>query len=882
MISQEEIGFKSSQESRFSPPKQRASSVQAVATAPGGLIYDPASGSLRYPRFTQLPAGLKSEKQGANVAFSIHVSSGGGIVGKSNSCRIAGEKHSGLLHGGPDDHQSAESSPRCVIGNSVLDSSTSTSPSGSKSMREMDDYSDVKQLITHNRSSSPSDADDDPFYSSSNIQKELPSSGFRPSDSARGDSARQKNLKGNADVGQKVYLLNGNHHSRSISTSSVPGVDSFQKLVGNDQHETSELESIHDNNAGSSDAILPGRSSIDSAMMDSGGGLVGPQVKSRGGSGLRSSQSHELLRAKDNGWGGENGEGSNNHSAATMKNSSLDPILESLMKASIMKDGAQFRYQQNQIAEKIEEMKRKNAMKASLQSSFSHGGPGAFSFNQTHIARVSDADLLDYENNYDTVSNSSFDFNKGGDIKGVHRTVLTNFAKPAPSKWDDAEKWLSSEPPLRSKAKSGPTAPGPLALSKKAAFLNQAGRLIPNISNLAKLATITGTPANSGSEASSSGGDAAIGSNNDGEEVTKSDQDSSKVELTKKIDVRAKFVTNNEDAAGAGGASRFVFMPAATGAPPGSQQTAINLTDSLDRYPLDDLFGREKGDAKEGSTSPDPSQLNLLDPALRTEKPTSDSPPKEDASSKLEVAKSDQATAQVHAAPKVCMRDMGTAMTPIASVEPSRAPTPVCVRTPSMRSPSSSRPATPSRVAPTSTPTSETEKKVHYTDKELQSKTRQEILALGTQLGKHNIAAWATKEEEEEDAFKSLKNNVDLEEVRKNVIATRAAAWEEAEQAKYMARFRREEAKILAWENHEKAKAEAEMRRIEMKIERMRSHANERLMNKLAATRRSAEELRAAAAARRGEQASKTSQRAEYIRRTGKVPGSMFASFCCS
>lgn len=58
-----------------------------------------------------------------------------------------------------------------MISNSILNSSTSTSPSGSKSMSEMDDYSDVKQLITHNRSSSPSDADDDLFYSSSNGQK---------------------------------------------------------------------------------------------------------------------------------------------------------------------------------------------------------------------------------------------------------------------------------------------------------------------------------------------------------------------------------------------------------------------------------------------------------------------------------------------------------------------------------------------------------------------------------------------------------------------------------------------------------------------------------------------------------------------------------------
>jgi hypothetical protein len=106
MISQEEIGFKSARELGISPPKQRAS-VQALGAAPGALIYDPASGSLRYPRFTQLPGGLKSEKLGAHAAFPLHAS--GGTVGKSSSCRIAGEKHSILLtaDGYLYDHQSS-------------------------------------------------------------------------------------------------------------------------------------------------------------------------------------------------------------------------------------------------------------------------------------------------------------------------------------------------------------------------------------------------------------------------------------------------------------------------------------------------------------------------------------------------------------------------------------------------------------------------------------------------------------------------------------------------------------------------------------------------------------------------------------------------------
>ena len=60
-------------------------------------------------------------------------------------------------------------------------------------------------------------------------------------------------------------------------------------------------------------------------------------------------------------------------------------------------------------------------------------------------------------------------------------------------------------------------------------------------------------------------------------------------------------------------------------------------------------------------------------------------------------------------------------------------------------------------------------------------------MVLGTQLGKMNIAAWASKEEEDKDASTSLKN-IAGEKPAKSVIETRAAAWEDAEKAKYTAR----------------------------------------------------------------------------------------------
>ncbi|KAH9658832.1 Remorin C domain-containing protein [Citrus sinensis] len=242
----------------------------------------------------------------------------------------------------------------------------------------------------------------------------------------------------------------------------------------------------------------------------------------------------------------------------------------------------------------------------------------------------------------------------------------------------------------------------------------------------------------------------------------------------------------------------------------------------------------------------------------------------------------------------VSMRDMGTEMTPIASQEPSRTGTPITATTP-IRSPSSSRPSTPGRTAPAPSPTiphnNHVDVNQELSEKELQMKTRREIIALGTQLGKMNIAAWASKEEEDKDASTSFKT-VAAEQPTKNVIETRAASWEEAEKAKYMARcnlklscssshvqkvwdgFKREEMKIQAWENHQKAKAEAEMRKIEVEVERIRGRAHDRLMNKLAATRHKAEEKRAEADAKRNQQAAKTEQQAECIRRTGHIPSS--------
>ncbi|XP_010275038.2 PREDICTED: uncharacterized protein LOC104610224 isoform X1 [Nelumbo nucifera] len=254
-----------------------------------------------------------------------------------------------------------------------------------------------------------------------------------------------------------------------------------------------------------------------------------------------------------------------------------------------------------------------------------------------------------------------------------------------------------------------------------------------------------------------------------------------------------------------------------------------------------------------------------------------------------ELSGSESSTADVTVFPSiraVSMRDMGTEMTPIPSQEPSRTATPVGSTTP-LRSPTSSIPSTPRRGAPASTPLeattddeSECQKggdKKDLSEQELKLKTRREIVALGVQLGKMNIAAWASKDEVEN---KTTTESVDPEQLIKTEYENRAAAWEEAEKSKHTARYRREEIKIQAWESQQKAKIEAEMRRVEAQVEQMRAHAQEKIMKKIAMTRQQSEQKRAAAEARRNQQAQRTNAQTEYIRQTGRIPSSHFK--CCS
>ncbi|CAH1417295.1 unnamed protein product [Lactuca virosa] len=207
----------------------------------------------------------------------------------------------------------------------------------------------------------------------------------------------------------------------------------------------------------------------------------------------------------------------------------------------------------------------------------------------------------------------------------------------------------------------------------------------------------------------------------------------------------------------------------------------------------------------------------------------------------------------------ICVRDMGTEMTPMASQEPSRSATPVRATTPAKHSPApsgSSTPVRPFTIIPAVAP-------VPKADTGATTRFRRET--------------------EETNGENVVENRNPCQDSKMNPLETRAMAWDEAERAKYMARFKREEVKIEAWENHEKRKAEMEMKRMEAKAERLKSRAQEKYTNKLASTRRIAEEKRANAEAILNEKAVKTSETADYIRRTGHLPSSFSIKFptCC-
>ncbi|XP_062217960.1 uncharacterized protein LOC133918220 isoform X2 [Phragmites australis] len=399
--------------------------------------------------------------------------------------------------------------------------------------------------------------------------------------------------------------------------------------------------------------------------------------------------------------------------------------------------------------------------------------------------RVPEEDSCDSES---VASNFEFHKERGGSARSAAASAVPPFSKPAPSKWDNAQKWIASP------ATNRPSRAG-VALPRKMEKPGSGGVRLP---------------------------------------VTKI-----VLEATEEIDTKRMDPSQEKREIG--------WQKAANWAPP-------------DPYPEEEPCSKTALAA----------EITIADPAVTFSR--------NDSFTTLQGATT--CIPPPSTVRSVSMRDMGTEMTPIASQEPSRTGTPVRATSPNF-----SRPTTPRKTfgpnAISAAISHGEYSNAELSEQELQTKTRREIMLLGTQLGKTNIAAWASKKEEEKDASLSLKT-VSMDQSIQNITEIRAAAWEEAEKAKYQARFKREEIKIQAWEDHQKAKIEAEMRKIEVEVERMRARAQDKLMTQLASARHNADEKRAAAELKRNRAAARTAEQAEYIRRTGRLPSSFGCWNWCS
>ncbi|CAL4905100.1 unnamed protein product [Urochloa decumbens] len=219
----------------------------------------------------------------------------------------------------------------------------------------------------------------------------------------------------------------------------------------------------------------------------------------------------------------------------------------------------------------------------------------------------------------------------------------------------------------------------------------------------------------------------------------------------------------------------------------------------------------------------------------------------------------------------VSMRDVGTEMTPIASQEQSRSGTPGGAATPSL-SPLCSVPSSPRGGGSASAASSSS-----ASDRELRLRTRREIAALGLQLGKMNIASWASKEEGLLAAHAAAASPEESagatdEEIKRKEFEARAKAWEESKKCKLASRFQRKEVKIQEWESCQKSKFEAKLRQAEAEAEQMKARAKQDLAKRLSTLSHKAEGKQARVEARRSRQAARLAREVERIRKTGREP----------
>lgn len=136
----------------------------------------------------------------------------------------------------------------------------------------------------------------------------------------------------------------------------------------------------------------------------------------------------------------------------------------------------------------------------------------------------------------------------------------------------------------------------------------------------------------------------------------------------------------------------------------------------------------------------------------------------------------DQST--ISAVRSICVRDMGTEMTPIASQEPSRTATPIRATTPIARSPISSGSSTPIRW----------QNGIQTTEGGYQTCPIPNEVRCEANSPASRGSGSARRYVEESNGCKKAENQSSDQAGKLNPLEARAIAWDEAERAKYTAR----------------------------------------------------------------------------------------------
>lgn len=241
-------------------------------------------------------------------------------------------------------------------------------------------------------------------------------------------------------------------------------------------------------------------------------------------------------------------------------------------------------------------------------NSISNPNSNIFSFNSSSRNNVKAvvteaAEPYDDDSNFEKESTASFDFNR-------HRhghassNVVNPLSKPTPSKWDDAEKWLSA----------GESAPATAAAAAKSTVTTSlrpknSPQVAVTQSALRKGEAYPNPdvdPAVEGANNRSNGG----GGENvdvlsfDVEDTSPEKMNKFLVDCTKKVEASSKKSL----------LPRFAFMPSGKPVPLPLPAAPV------DRYPLEDMFGRDESNARETSMHGDVAAHEPF--SVRTAKPT--------------------------------------------------------------------------------------------------------------------------------------------------------------------------------------------------------------------------------------------------------------------